>query len=862
MRRGTFTLICLGLILTGSIIMASDFPYSPATWRTPICFPNDWLKTLVDHRGALNYDSGPGPYAKPGTIISAGVKEHSVQVVRQTLHSAKVPIVKTHFTGDKVEIEQTAFALVPSEMTTAASYEIPDSRVRRQHGYVGAIAWTDPAGHVDPAFRNVAWGTGRPITYILSVEPGSRKQVALGFCDGYRKKESRIRRIMNLKVEGAPPLKIDLMKNGDRNQPQVFVFDAEDRNGDGQIELEITSAPETSDGNILLNVIWAFSEGVPLDLPDLIAGNLTDKAEIYVDCGNEPVLQQLPLRQDAILSKFSGKRFTPVVRIQTGRELNYDKNFSGLVWRHRRFLSVSPQAKSYTRTPEGWLIEFAPNTPEVRVIVHQGVPAMHAMPDLAAELQNSVHYWENEAGFPWEKFQVPDERVQALVEAGMRNMFQLSDFVDGYSQFQPGPTVYRGFWASDGVWYSDAALLIGRAAAGRRTVERFLNYQLPGGRVEIMSPSLLHRETPHFIWMLYRYVAFSGDTDYLRANWSALEHAVAHIRELRKIASQDTGALYFGLVPPGLTDGGIGGVNAEYSGVYWGLIGYKAAIECAHILGKSSQTNVWQNEFDQFMAAFLDAAERDTQTDSAGNAYLPMKMGLTENVAYPQRGQAGFLQAVFPGKVLDERLTFVKGLLEFFNQHRVQGLLQDSGWLKNGVWPFFSAHRGLAELWLGRTGRAQAALFAFADHASPTLIWAEEQLPVHLGTKVTGDMPQGNSNAQFIRLLRHLLVLERDADLELLSGLPAHWIFPGARLMLNEIPTSFGDLTLKLEIDASGSSAGLSVPAIGANGKSGEIRISLQALKNAGFTFEDSRPLPEIFRFNFGESVSLKMKKM
>jgi len=44
-----------------------DFKFAPANYLTAICLPDDWLKTLVWERGALAYDFGPGPYARPLT---------------------------------------------------------------------------------------------------------------------------------------------------------------------------------------------------------------------------------------------------------------------------------------------------------------------------------------------------------------------------------------------------------------------------------------------------------------------------------------------------------------------------------------------------------------------------------------------------------------------------------------------------------------------------------------------------------------------------------------------------------------------------------------------------------------------------
>jgi hypothetical protein len=69
---------------------------------------------------------------------------------------------------------------------------------------------------------------------------------------------------------------------------------------------------------------------------------------------------------------------------------------------------------------------------------------------------------------------------------------------------------------------------------------------------------------------------------------------------------------------------------------------------------------------------------------------------------------------------------------------------------------------------------------------------------------LSGDMPHNWASAEFIRLVRHLLVLERGESLELLAGLPKEWIVPGKSLRLERTPTRFGPVTIRAEVGASG----------------------------------------------------------
>jgi hypothetical protein len=50
-----------------------DHAYSPASWQTAICFPDDPYKTLAGHRGELLYGHS-GPLDRFATVIEFGLR--------------------------------------------------------------------------------------------------------------------------------------------------------------------------------------------------------------------------------------------------------------------------------------------------------------------------------------------------------------------------------------------------------------------------------------------------------------------------------------------------------------------------------------------------------------------------------------------------------------------------------------------------------------------------------------------------------------------------------------------------------------------------------------------------------------------
>jgi hypothetical protein len=290
-----------------------------------------------------------------------------------------------------------------------------------------------------------------------------------------------------------------------------------------------------------------------------------------------------------------------------------------------------------------------------------------------------------------------------------------------------------------------------------------------------------------------------------------LEKAFAYIGELRRRSTEDADWLCHGLMPPGDIDGGLSNPrNGEYTNVYWNLLGMKSAIGAAHWLGRTEQAAAWQREYDDFFAVFRKAAERDMRRDPSGNAYLPIIMGnLGEEL--PQRAQWAFCHAVYPGQLFDKNDSLVSGNLAMLAATEQEGMVYGTGWDPKGFWNYFASFYGHAWLWQGNGTKAAETLYAFANHAAPTLVWREEQSPQGKPYKKVGDMPHNWASAEFVRLLIHLLALDRGSELHLLEGMPASWAKPGMTTALKGIATPFGKLTVALTVSEDGKEASLQV---------------------------------------------------
>jgi len=848
-----------------------DYRYAPAYYHTPIGFVDDWQKTMVNERGALLYDFGPGPYVRPNTIIGVGARGSEVKQTSQRLENARVPIVITTLSGSGIELSVQTFAVVPRESHTAKP-TTDKLKVQRRLGLTGALAWASPEGVADPAFRNVAWGTNRPIVYEIRVKPGSRKRVALGICESYRTVPSL--RMMEFHVEGAPVNTVDPIASGKRNQPVVVFFEAQDMNKDGMLEIEARPSADCKDPNVILNAIWVFPEHSNINGQAVISGAATKGAEVFVDCGKEPEVQARSTRMDALLVTSNSPSFVPLVTVQTTRQLKFDSQSGVLMYDGKPFVVSKPRALSAKKTDQGWELELSRGTTKIEVIVINGyrLPEnIAAVPDLQKERQRTMQWWGNDSRIPTGRITVSDPQIQHLFDASVRTMYQNRDMVDGYPQFQPGSTVYRGLWIHDGVYYIEAAAILGDTLSARLATEAMFRFQEPNGRLRVIFPVEMIRETPMLLWTMDRYARLSNNADWLRKHWSNVEEGMKYILDMRLRTMTDTTSTYYGLMPPGFVDGGIAGFTADYSTVYWTLIGIHSAVEMAQWLGKFEEQRQWQILYDQLLDSFRRAALRDVRHDSFDHPYLPVRVADTTTTDVPQRAQWAICEAIYLSQIFPLHDSVALGSLGLIDSTSMQGLPSSLGWMTGGIGVWFAPVIGLAHFAEGHVDRAVNVLYSFANHATPHGAWAEEQMPKGVSTRTTGDFPTTSASAGMLRSVLYFLAYERGNTVELLRGVPKDWLKPGKPLRAKDLLTKFGSISVEATLSEDGRNGNLSVQSQGYGDFDDSmaqytdtvtnLEVYFTAFKQLGYKADNGSELPDRMRIRWGQNLHMTMHK-
>ena len=265
---------------------------------------------------------------------------------------------------------------------------------------------------------------------------------------------------------------------------------------------------------------------------------------------------------------------------------------------------------------------------------------------------------------------------------------------------------------------------------------------------------------------------------------------------------------HYGLLPPGMADGGVGGKRSEFTNTLWVLAGLKALLDAASLLKLSGfeDARLFYNEL---RTSFLAAAKQEMVQHPAGFAYLPM-VSKDDDIwkepdpwqrPHPQSAQWALSHAIYPGLVFEPSDPIVQGHIRLMQECTQEDIPAETGWLwHGGVWNYNAAFVSEVYLWAGLTGWARRTFHGFLNHATPAYCWREEQpLKESLTATYIGDMPHNWASAECIRYLRHMLALEDGNSLRLLSGIGGPELAAGDFMQIRSSPTRFGRIDLTLE---------------------------------------------------------------
>ena len=835
-----------------------DFRYGIPTWHQPLGIPEDWHKPMASERGALLYDFGPGPYVQGLTTVELSAEGEPFKFERQVfVDGPRVPIMRSTLTRGGDSIEVTTFNIAGEK---AAESDGRAKDYERLDGITGALDWAKPAANVSPEFRNVAWGITRPVAYRIRTTPGASKRIMLGFCESY--KNMLFQRTADMNVEGAPAQLVDLALNAPHNQPQVFLFDARDADGDGWIDIKVF-APQGQDPNATLATIAVYAAGTTLTRGELIAGSNAekDRAELRIACGTE--VRRQPARTDIVHATYTGNA-QPVLLVKTGRIITLGKD--GIVTENERpFIVTQPAATKIAAAEKGWKLSFPAGTKMITAYVLSGDTSAR---DAANARKLTVNDAIKQTTERWAKFAIPfdhvtvaDPAIQSMIDASIRTLYQAREVINGQTQFDSSFSLYRGLWAGDAVYIANLAAHLGDAKSANQTFDALFSHQLPDGIIDELHPQQIYRTTAEVIWAVERTAQITGNWDYARSKWPLIVLGVSGIRGLREKTLGNPDAPYYGMFPPGFSDGGILDISAEYSSVYCAITGLRSAERIATKLGHPQDAAEFRRLADQFYTSFEKNRKRDQRRLPNGMLYLPVRVGYKGADPIPQLTQWAFMDAHLNGEgwiTADHEI--IKGSLELLESVEKQGMPVSMGWVPGGNWAGMGLFYAFQPLILDRPDKTADILYAMANHASGVGTWVEEQSLVGEPLKMAGDQPHNFAATMMAQLTASMLAYDRMNVVHLLGAVPAEWLKAGAVNRLNQWHTGAGNVTLALTVSADGQTASLQVEPIIRADKNIKILLHTKSLELAGFaTPTDAKD--NAIEVIPGQAISLNFKR-
>ncbi|AEV30193.1 hypothetical protein SpiGrapes_2423 [Sphaerochaeta pleomorpha str. Grapes] len=413
-------------------------------------------------------------------------------------------------------------------------------------------------------------------------------------------------------------------------------------------------------------------------------------------------------------------------------------------------------------------------------------------------------YWNSVKPF-LKAFRVPDQSVQNMLLSCGRNILQAQELVDTVKEFHVGPTIYRGLWVVDGYYFAECAYMMGREDEAFSLLLGILRNQKPDGSIRILPDH--HKETAVAISNIVRQCELHNDDERLRELWPTIMRGMLHLRSMRD-DSLKLGSDYpaCGMFPPSFGDGGIYGPEPEYTTPMNVILGMQDAYRAGFRLGLEGAQEI-KDFSDELMDVMMKAISRDTTKTAEGIPYLPLSMDKTRDYK-PQAGIQTIARVAFHEEFATDS-EIVRNLFTLIDSiDDEEGIPYGTGWRPDQSLYTYSSVR-FAQLMVacGMPDKAVDYLYAFANHASASRVWREEQpLKSKHSSEVCGDMPHNWASVEFIRLVRNMVLLERNEGIHLLPVLPDEWLPTYEHdLMFEKTPTKFGEIDLHLEYEGPGS---------------------------------------------------------
>lgn len=410
--------------------------------------------------------------------------------------------------------------------------------------------------------------------------------------------------------------------------------------------------------------------------------------------------------------------------------------------------------------------------------------------------QSAMKYWDNR--LRQVRLILPDEEYANAYYASLAYILISMD----KRNLHPGPLAYNAFWYRDGAYQVQALLASGFGQVTAQTIEIFMGAQLSTGEFPSIFDLNLKPLGPHEwdaqgqgIFALAQYYRYTKDIDVVRKHWEKIVKAADFIKSLRaqRLKPEYRGLPVYGILPPSESAEDLGsGEWHHYWDDFWCIKGLRDAAYLARELGNARRAKEFEAEASELMkwtrTSFLQVMETE------GIDWIPNGPEDTQSSSMARGTGPG----LWPGQSLRPEDPIV---LRSFDRYYEKWIKPFGGAYlhHSSFWPY-GFELALCYVMLNRREVAHEMIRWHLNHQSfsNAYAWAE-QIDTTTHRFRAGDMPHCWVAADYVNLLRGLLLYETEDQIVLGAGIPKSWLETGKQIAVDRAPTVFGEIGYSID---------------------------------------------------------------
>jgi hypothetical protein len=398
-----------------------------------------------------------------------------------------------------------------------------------------------------------------------------------------------------------------------------------------------------------------------------------------------------------------------------------------------------------------------------------------------AWLDRTVTYWRDlmaKAAL----IEVPCEKATQALRAAHVCQLLASD----HGVLHAGEGFYDEFYIRDAAYQVLELEEAGLLDAARKAVAAYLKAQRADGRFETQAGQF--DANGQALWVIWQFYKITGDRAWLKQAYPQMRRAVEWTMRARREARTDSP--FAGLLPNAVADGEFlwDGKHHIVGYDFWNLRGLLCVADAAHVLGEQADAQSFQREAADYRRAI------DTAWQRTGLAWFPP--------SWEKAGTHwGNTEVLWPTELFAVDDARVGALLaEVRERHGggfCEGTIRWTGSSEPVIHPYLSAYTTMNSLVRGEHEKFVEEFYWYLLHSTATHAFPEG---IFYGRRFawSDTIPHATGAANFAFLLRHALVHERGDELHLLLGAPDWWLENGREIRIENAPTHFGTMSLRL----------------------------------------------------------------